>query len=296
MTIRHLQIFRTVCDCQSITAAADKLGMTQPAVSIAIRELESFYQTKLFDRLHRRIYLTEAGLVLRQYTDMVLEQLDEATAVLRDKGNFMTCRLGVNITIGETILPELLELLQREIPTIQLEVIVNDIRTIERKLTDNEVDFIIVDILSNDEHVITAPIYTGNMVVVCSPTFYSGDSITVRELAEQKLLLREVGTGNRICTDAVFHAHGCPVRPIVASMSDLCLINLAKRGFGMTVMPEELVAESIAAGQLKAVKVKDGIFQRHYFLAYHERKYMTTTMKKVIAVLKSYRNRDRNEA
>ena len=72
MTVRHMYIFKTVCECQSITAAAGKLNMTQPAVSVAIKELESFYQVKLFERMNRTIYLTEAGNTLREYADSIL--------------------------------------------------------------------------------------------------------------------------------------------------------------------------------------------------------------------------------
>ena len=65
MVRRYTYIFKTVCECQSITAAAGKLNMTQPAVSVAIKELESFYQVKLFERMNRTIYLTEAGNTLK---------------------------------------------------------------------------------------------------------------------------------------------------------------------------------------------------------------------------------------
>ena len=66
MTLRHLEIFRSVCQAESITLAAEHLNMTQPAVSQAIRELESFYRTKLFERMNRRIYITESGRTLLQ--------------------------------------------------------------------------------------------------------------------------------------------------------------------------------------------------------------------------------------
>ena len=93
MTVRHMYIFKTVCECQSITAAAGKLNMTQPAVSVAIKELESFYQVKLFERMNRTIYLTEAGNTLREYADSILDQFEEAEAVLRDGTSMARCRM-----------------------------------------------------------------------------------------------------------------------------------------------------------------------------------------------------------
>ena len=64
MTLRHLEIFRAVCQLESVTLAAERLNMTQPTVSVAIRELESIYGTRLFERMNRRIYITDAGRTL----------------------------------------------------------------------------------------------------------------------------------------------------------------------------------------------------------------------------------------
>ena len=138
MTVRHMYIFKTVCECQSITAAAGKLNMTQPAVSVAIKELESFYQVKLFERMNRTIYLTEAGNTLREYADSILDQFEEAEAVLRDGTSMARCRLGVNVSVGETFLPGMLKLLEEKIPGIHMEVLVGNTVTIEEKLNENE--------------------------------------------------------------------------------------------------------------------------------------------------------------
>ena len=116
MTLRHLQIFQTVCRCMSITQAAEQLNMTQPAVSIAIRELESFYGARLFDRLNRRIYLTDAGHSLEHYAKTILEDFSESVTTLREGKQRLHLRVGANITAAETFLPELLVRLQEKSP------------------------------------------------------------------------------------------------------------------------------------------------------------------------------------
>lgn len=72
MTLRHLEVFRAVCARESITLAAEHLNMTQPAVSLAVKELEAFYGVQLLERMNRRIYITDAGRSLLQYADAVL--------------------------------------------------------------------------------------------------------------------------------------------------------------------------------------------------------------------------------
>ena len=86
MTLRHLEIFSAVCAQESFTRAAEQLNMAQPAVSLAIRELETFYAVRLFERMNRRVYLTEAGRTLRQYADTVLSQFQESVEILRESG------------------------------------------------------------------------------------------------------------------------------------------------------------------------------------------------------------------
>ena len=141
MTLRHLEIFCQVCRKESITLAAEKLNMTQPAVSIAIGELESFYGVKLFERMNRRIYITEAGRVLLQYADTVLSQYEESIEVLRRQKAFDSCRISVNITYAEAALTQKMKQLREKIPSLLWKLFVCNNEQIERKLRENEVDF-----------------------------------------------------------------------------------------------------------------------------------------------------------
>ena len=185
MTLRHLQIFRAVCDCGSITAAADRLNVTQPSVSMAIRELEAFYQTRLFDRINRKIYLTEAGTMLRQYTDTMLDQYDDMTILLREGKVFTKCRIGVNISVAETLLPDVIRKARARIPDINLNVLVHNTETIEQKLADNQIDFAILDNVKDSASRNSRIFDVDDMVIVCSPYVYYKDSMTIGELAEK---------------------------------------------------------------------------------------------------------------
>ena len=108
MDTKKLEALAAAVQYGSFTRAAEKLNMAQPAVSLAIRELEVFYNVRLFERMNRRIYLTEAGRTLRQYADTVLSQMRESVEVLRESGARGTCAFGVHVTLGETRLAEIL--------------------------------------------------------------------------------------------------------------------------------------------------------------------------------------------
>ena len=324
MTIRHMQIFRAVCEQKNVTRAAELLGMTQPAVSIAIRELESYYNAKLFDRIGRRIYLTEAGQALLGYADAILSQFDEATQVLRSGTSFMRCRLGVNVSVGETILPDILDCLERRIPGIKVEIYIGNTRNIEHRLSANEIDVAIADCIAESSDRQIEDFYVGEVSVVASPEmaeniycslnergeghgslneYDEGHSslndnvevrgslneritLTVDELARQRLLLREEGSGSRISLEAIFRACGCAVEPVTVSTSDLCLLNLARRGFGVTILPRELVASDLESGRLRELHLVDAQIKRRYFLAYNRRRSFKGVIADAVDVLR----------
>ena len=100
MNIRHLEIFLAVCEHMSISKAAESLYLSQPAVSIAIKELEDYYNCRLFDRISRKIYLTASGEKLLNYAHVILGQIEESVTSLRDDTLTKSCHMGVNVTVG----------------------------------------------------------------------------------------------------------------------------------------------------------------------------------------------------
>lgn len=278
MTLRHLQIFKSVCSHMSITQAADELNMTQPAVSIAIKELEAFYNTKVFDRIGRKIYMTETGEKLRNYADTIIEQFDVSVSDIRDKSNLVTCRIGVNVTVGEGYLSVIIQRLKERMPEMKLFITVDNTKAIEDKLSNNEIDFALTDTPTDTHNLVVTKLYSENMQAVCSPSFTPKSKVSVKELSEMPLLFREKGSGCRNCIDAVFDAVGCFPTPIVQSISNLTLIELVKNNNGVTILPTSLVKSEIENGSLKYLALSDGEFVRDYYLSYHSKKFLSSTV------------------
>jgi len=284
MTLRHLSIFKTVCDLGSITAAADKLDMSQPAVSIAIRELEAFYNTKLFERMNRQIYITETGKLLRQYADTILTQFNESIDVIRNDSASLTCRIGVNVTCAETYLSAWIHRIESETDGIILNIHVSNAREIERMIADNEIDIAIVDSIPGQTKFESRLLYSEKMCVVCSPDLHI-DKMTIANLHAKPLLLREKGSGTRNSVEAAFLRHGLTPVPYTESISTLSLIRMAKDGLGYTILPRKTVEEELNSLTLREIIITDESFDRYYHLVYHKNKYLTGIMKKVMAVL-----------
>ena len=110
MTIRHMIIFRTVCENgYNSTKAAEVLHMTQPAVSLAIKELEQYYGVHLFDRIGRRLQITDAGQHFLQYAIHISDLFSDMETRLRDWDSKGVLRIGASITIGSQFFPHYLK-------------------------------------------------------------------------------------------------------------------------------------------------------------------------------------------
>ena len=285
MTLRHFRIFQAVCAAQSITGAAEALNMTQPAVSLAVRELESFYRTQLFERMNRRIYLTEDGKLLLQYAGTVLSQYEESIRAIRESSESPVCRIGVNVTVGETRLAEMAGQIRRAEPSIRLRLFVGNAEMVARRLAENEIDLAIADSPSQPPNCRSRAVFAGQMAAVCSPALGLPDALTAGQFAQQPLLLREKGSASRALVDGYLARGGFSCEPAAESVSSLALLRLAESGFGVSVLPLELADESLRAGRLRRVEAEGADFSRSFYLLCHRSKYLTAAMRAAAAQL-----------
>ena len=229
MTLKHLRIFAEVCRMESITEAARNLNMAQPAVSNAIRELETFYQVKLFERMNRRLYITNAGEYLRGYADSILTQFEESRDILQDIAASTRIRIGSNVSFGANYLPKIISNFQSIHPEIPLFTMIQNSSHIEDCLLHNELDFAIVDNLSSHAGIRQTLIKEESMVALCSPDFSflpafsstflhshhihdKSDSfrqlspeLSIQDFEKIPLLVREPGSGCRDMLDKRSH-------------------------------------------------------------------------------------------
>lgn len=312
MTLKHLRIYREVCRMESITKAAESLNTTQPAVSTAVRELESFYQVKLFERMNRKIYITEAGKVLLEYADSILSQFDESKDILRDIATSTRIRIGSNVSFGSASLPNLIANFRKLHPEIPIYTTIANSSQIEEALLRNELDFAIVDRLNDNEKLRRMPFKEDQMCALCSPDFYYPisnkgvsehntpkgdfvnkqsmcqsnftmiDALSLRDFAHIPLLLREPGSGSRDMLDKIFHINGITPHIALESISTQALLEFCLLGQGVLFLSSEQAKRYIDSGQLIRLNLSDFDLTRQYDLIYHTKKYITKSMHRFI--------------
>lgn len=285
MTFRNLSIFTAVCNKGGITAAAEELNMAQPAVSLAIKEMEAYYGVRLFERMNRRIYMTEAGRKLLVYAESVLGQMEEAKDVLTDMKDYTRLRIGTNVSYGVSIYPEMLSEFQRKYASIPIYTMIGNSGKIEEQLLRNGLDFGIIDNPVNHEMFHAEKVAEDVMIATCTEAFYQKWEMNLQEPTHSRrekipVLVREEGSGSRALTDLMIQKNNLQTEVIAESSSIQCLIEMTLRDMGMVFLPETVVKPYLKKGKLREVRLGEPNVQREYFLVYHRSKYMTRSMKR----------------
>jgi len=280
MTLKHMRIFKEVCVQESITRAAEQLGMAQPAVSVIIREMEEHYRVKLFERLNRRLYITDVGKVLLQYADTIIRQFEEAENLIHSSAYVSTLRIGANISLGLSVLPAILEEYGKRYPKVIITSMINNSDYIEKKLVQNEIDLAIVDHMASNTNFKGEYLMEDKMVAACSKSHggQPGGEITLEQLAKEKLLLREKGSGLRSTVDSAFDLYGLVPNIVMESISTNVLLQAAAHNLGILVIPERSLERSGYKDVLVKMAILDADLRRKYYAIYNHNKYVTPDM------------------
>ena len=281
MTRKHFTIFVEVCRFLNFSQAAEALNTTQPAVSLAVKELESHYGVALFERMNRRVYLTPAGEALLATAQDVLRGFQEAEETL-GQGRPLTLRVGANVSFGEAGLAQVLGRFRQEHPQVRLRALVANSDKIQSLLAENQLDVGIVDGLGVSERLRAQPLYQEDLVLAAAPGRFPAPA-TVEELAALPLLLREPGSGLRSSVDRVFSQQGLAPQPLLESTSSAALAQAAKAGLGVAILPEALAQRESG---LQVGTVPEVRFFRQFACALHRQKAPSPALEAFLALLR----------
>ena len=281
MTRKHFTIFAEVCRFLNFSQAAEALNTTQPAVSLAVKELESHYGVALFERMNRRVYLTPAGEALLATAQDVLRGFQEAEETL-GQGRPLALRVGANVSFGEAGLAQVLGRFRQEHPQVRLRALVAHSDKIQSLLAENQLDVGIVDGLGVSERLRAQPLYQEDLVLAAAPGRFPAPA-TVEELAALPLLLREPGSGLRSSVDRVFSQQGLAPQPLLESTSTAALAQAAKAGLGVAILPEALAQRESG---LQVGTVPEVRFFRQFACALHRQKAPSPALEAFLALLR----------
>jgi len=212
MSDRRLQVFHTVAKVMSFTKAAEALHMTQPAVTFQVKQLEDFFNTRLFDRTHNKITLTEAGKVVYDYSAQVLELYERMNSDVREMTGEVsgTLVVGASTTVAEYMLPSLLGAFKKQYNDVNIRLQVGNTDAIVAMVENNMIDFGLVEapVLNKNLDVHVCRIDEMQFICPKDHPLAKRNKVTIEDIRQYGYVSREEGSGSRAVIDAYIREQG----------------------------------------------------------------------------------------
>lgn len=286
MTIRHLQIFVAVADCGKMRAAAERLHISQPSVSQAVRELESYYNIKLFERLSQRIYITETGKKLLPYARHIIDSFETMEGFINDTSAGNVIRVGGSVSVGTRLLPPMIKSLENEVPDVDVCVIVDNTAAIEGKIQRSELDIAVVEGIVRSDELVKKAIYDDELVLVVGPEheLFNHPGIKLKELTKHALISRESGSVERNQFEQFLLEHDIKMKNKWSCSNTETIKKAVLNGEGIAILSRMVIEKEIAAGEVRVLNVENTRMKRKIKLIYHKNKYISQSMKQFIDI------------
>lgn len=280
-TIRQLQIFSVAATHLSFARAAEKLHLTHAAISLQIKQLEEVFGAVLFDRIGKRVFLTEAGQILLDHARQILQSLkdvDESLMVLKGlKGG----RVAIAVTsTAEYFAPGLLAEFRQAQADVRVRLLVNNRKEVNRLLISNEVDLAIMGRPPVGMDALAVNFAPHPLVIIAAAEHpLAGRArISFNELADETMIVRESGSGTRSAMEEFFLQHAIKPHIDMEMGSNEAIKQAVVAGLGISFISQHTLGLELSAGRLVVLKVEGTPVIRRWFLVRHKSKRLTPAL------------------
>ncbi|HOS96873.1 MAG TPA: LysR substrate-binding domain-containing protein [Deltaproteobacteria bacterium] len=286
MNIHQVHIFNIAARTLSITKTAKKMHLSQPSVSIQIKDLEDALNVRLFDRINRKITLTDAGKVFFEYTERLLALIDEINAVMNEFGSGDAGRLvlGASSTVGIYVLPAFLGEFKELFPKAEIALHIQNRQEAMEQCIAGELDFAFMQEPPKHPDLQVEYFMKDELVIVCSPKHrWAGRGhLTMKALSSEPepIILREEGSGTRNLIEYVLKRYGIERKVTMELSSSEGIKRAVEANLGVAVLSRNVIRSEVSGKSLVALPIHDLNTVRDFFIVRNKkRKFMPLAMK-----------------
>jgi DNA-binding transcriptional LysR family regulator len=271
ITLRQLKVFERVAKRLSFTRAAEELFLTQPAVSMQIKQFEEAVGLPLFERLGKKIYLTQAGAELYQLSRNIAQQLDEAEQLIEELKGTETGRL--NVSVANTVHYFAIRLLGefcRRHPKVRVSFKVTNRKGLLQNLEDNEADLLLMG-QPPDTQDLEAESFLKNPLVIIAPAGHplSGKkNIALKELSNETFIMREIGSGTRNSVERFLAERGVHLTVSMEMNTNGAIKQGVEEGLGLGIVSIHTLERELEGRRLVVLDVESFPIMRQWFMVH----------------------------
>jgi LysR family transcriptional regulator, low CO2-responsive transcriptional regulator len=270
-TLHQLKVFAAVASHNSFTRAAEELFLTQPTVSMQVKQLAKTVGLPLFEQVGKKLYLTEAGKELYATCQDIFERLDRFEIAIADiKGLKQgTLRIAV-VTTAKYVIPRILGPFCQRYPGIDISLTVTNHQRLVDSLTANQHDLYILSQPPEDIDVTVVPFLENPLVVLAARNhpLAKEKNIPIARLAEETFIMREPGSGTRKALQQMFEAHNVPLKAKLDLGSNETIKQAVAGGLGISVLSKHTLALEGANSQIAILDVVGFPIERQWYIVH----------------------------
>ncbi len=268
MIIDHLNIFIAVVEQRHFSRAAALLNLSQPNVSLHIKNLEHELDTVLFIRSPKHVKVTEAGEILYIRAKKIVALYEEAKQEINEQKDTIqgSMKIGASFTIGEYILPRKLAAFAKEYPHVKVEVMVGNTEEVIEKTRSNQLDIGLVEGKSTAHDVKVEPFMKDEMIIIAPPDHPLAQLRLIKPemLQDQVWIWREAGSGTRAYSDQLISSLNLKVKHVFIFSSSQGIKEAVSAGLGIAMISQLTVRKELAANEIKKINLNNQTFTRDF--------------------------------
>jgi len=283
MNLHQLRVFYEVAEATNFSLAAEKLHLTQPAVTLQIKNLEDYYELKFFERIGKKVLLTGEGKVLFDFASQILtlsRQTEEALADLKGLSRG-TVRIATSFSFADYYLPTLLKVFHKRYPRIAIQVSSGNTSQIIEDTLLHKNDIAFVAYHPGNNNLLVRDFVSDILVAIVPPhhKLAGRESITLNELNGEPLILRERGSSYREMVDETFKEKRISPLIIMESDSTSAIKKMVESGAGIAILPKQMVKKEAEGDAFKAKPFTEVEMANRFYLIHHKEKYFSRVLK-----------------
>lgn len=293
MTLRQLQVFRSVCEQQSYSRAAEEMSLTQPAVSLQIRQLEELIGQPLFDYVAKKLHRTDAAEALLRSSEDIFGRLESLDMQLTNLQGSLQGQLSLAVeSSAKYFTPHLFAAFRHQYPEVNLQlVVVNHSQAIKR-LSANRDDLLILSQVPTDMALEFLP-FLNNPIIAVAPADHplsEQATLSLQQLTSWPLLTRELGSGTRKACEEYCHQKRAHFAQTLEFGSFEGQIEGVIAGLGIALLPQHAVRRELQCGALKALPVSELPLLRSWCVVHPRGKYLSPVAQAFFAFVRNQRS------